>query len=42
MPGVTLDAGGLLALDRDDRRVVVLLARARETGAVLDFGDAGL
>jgi len=32
MPGVTLDAGGLIALDRDDRRVVVLLARARETG----------
>ena len=24
--GVTLDAGGLIALDRDDRRVVVLLA----------------
>lgn len=33
MPGVTLDAGGLIALDRDDRRVVVLLARALETGA---------
>ncbi len=33
MPGVTLDAGGLIALDRDDRHVVVLLARARETGA---------
>ena len=33
MPGVTLDAGGLIALDRDDRRVLVLLARARETGA---------
>ena len=33
MPGVTLDAGGLIALDRDDRRVVVLLARVRETGA---------
>jgi hypothetical protein len=32
-PGVTLDAGGLIALDRNDRRVVVLLARARETGA---------
>ena len=31
MPGVTLDAGGLIALDRDDRRVVVLLAR--ETAA---------
>src|SRR5262252_877352 len=33
MSGVTLDAGGLIALDRNDRRVVVLLARARETGA---------
>ncbi len=33
MPGVTLDAGALIAVDRDDRRVVVLLTRARETGA---------
>jgi predicted nucleic acid-binding protein len=33
MPGVSLDAGALIALDRNDRRVVVLLARARETGA---------
>ena len=33
MAGITLDAGGLIALDRDDRRVVVLLARAGETGA---------
>jgi len=31
--GVTLDAGALIALDRDDRRVVVLLARAAQTGA---------
>jgi predicted nucleic acid-binding protein len=30
--GVTLDAGGLIALDRDDRRVIVLLARAAEAG----------
>jgi predicted nucleic acid-binding protein len=28
MAGITLDAGALIALDRDDRRVVVLLARA--------------
>jgi hypothetical protein len=35
MPGATFDAGGLIALDRNDRRVVVLLARARETGARL-------
>jgi hypothetical protein len=33
MPGVTLDAGALIALERDDRRVLVLLARARETSA---------
>ncbi len=33
MAGVTLDAGGLIALDRDDRRVIALLARARETEA---------
>jgi predicted nucleic acid-binding protein len=33
MAGVTFDAGALIALDRDDRRVVVLLARARETRA---------
>ena len=33
MAGLTLDAGGLIALDRNERRVLVLLARARETGA---------
>jgi len=31
MAGVTMDAGGLIAVDRNDRRVLVLLARARET-----------
>lgn len=31
--GATFDAGGLIALDRDDRRVIVLLARAAEAGA---------
>ena len=30
VPGLTLDAGALIALDRDDRRVVVLLARAAQ------------
>lgn len=34
-PGVTLDAGGLIAVDRNDRRMVVLLARAAETRARL-------
>ncbi len=33
MSGVTLDAGALIALDRDDRRLIVLLARAAATGA---------
>ena len=32
MSGITFDAGGLIALDRNDRRVLVLLARARERG----------
>ena len=30
MSGLTLDAGGLIALDRDDRAVIALLARAAE------------
>jgi hypothetical protein len=29
--GVTLDAGALIALDRNDRRVIVLLTRAAQT-----------
>ena len=33
MAGVTMDAGGLIALNRNDRRVLVLLARTRESGA---------
>lgn len=33
MSGVTLDTAGLIALDRNDRRVVVLLARAVETNS---------
>lgn len=31
--GLTLDAGALIALDRNDRRVIVLLSRAAETQA---------
>lgn len=42
MPGVTLDAGALIAADRDDRRVLVLLARARETGAVITIPATAL
>jgi hypothetical protein len=30
--GITLDAGGLIALDRNDRKVLILLARATERG----------
>lgn len=33
MVGATLDAGALIALDRDDRRVITLLARASQVGA---------
>lgn len=33
MSGVTFDAGGLIALDRDDRCVIALLSRAAEIGA---------
>ena len=33
MAGVTMDAGALIAVDRNERRVLVLLARARETGS---------
>lgn len=32
MNGVTFDAGGLIALDRNDRRVLILVARATERG----------
>lgn len=34
MPGVTLDAGALIALERDDRRDLVLLARALDATSV--------
>lgn len=32
MKGITFDAGGLIALDRNDRRVLALIARAAERG----------
>ncbi len=32
MTGLTLDAGGLIALDRGERKMLVLLARAAENG----------
>jgi hypothetical protein len=33
MAGVTLDAGALIAVDRNDRRIIALLARASESHA---------
>lgn len=33
MNGIILDAGGLIAMDRNDRRVLALIARATELGA---------
>lgn len=35
MPGLTLDAGALIAFERNDRRIVALLARALEHGLTL-------
>ena len=32
MSGIAFDAGGLIALDRNDRRVIALIARATERG----------
>ena len=32
MSGITFDAGGLIALDRNDRRVLALIARTMELG----------
>lgn len=32
LSGITFDAGGLIALDRNDRRVLALIARAMERG----------
>lgn len=42
MPGLTMDAGGLIALDRTDRRVVALLARAAETKATITVPASAL
>ena len=42
MPGMTLDAAGLIAVDRGDRRMLVLLARARETGATITIPAGAL
>jgi len=40
--GVTLDAGGLIALDRNDRRILTLLVRAAELGGVITIPASSL
>ena len=42
MAGVTLDAGGLIAVDRNDRQFTVLLARAAETLAQVTIPASAL
>lgn len=42
MTGLTLDAGALIALDRDDRRVIALLARAHETNRAVTIPASAL
>ncbi len=42
MPGAVLDAGGLIALEKGDRSVVALLARAHEVGAEITVPSTAL
>ena len=42
MTGFTLDAGPLIGLDRNDRRVIVLLAVADEVGATVTVPGTAL
>jgi hypothetical protein len=42
MPGLTFDAGGLIALDRGDREVIALVARAAELGHKLTIPASAL
>jgi hypothetical protein len=41
-PGITVDAGGFIALDRNNRRVTVLLARAAEAGGRITIPASAL
>ena len=41
-PGATFDAGGLIAVDRGNRRVIVLLARAAELKASITVPASAL
>jgi predicted nucleic acid-binding protein len=40
--GLTFDAGGLIAVDRNDRRVIALLARAAERGTRITIPSTAL
>jgi siroheme synthase len=42
MAGLTLDAGALIAVDRNDRRIVVLLARAAQTNSPITVPASAL
>ena len=42
MTGITPDTGGLIALDRNDRRIIVLLARAVETSSRVTIPSSAL
>ncbi len=42
MNGITFDTGGLIALERKDRRVLTLIARAKELGARLTIPATAL
>jgi len=42
MSGITLDAGPLIGLDRNNRKVIALLARAHETGEDLFIPGSAL
>jgi hypothetical protein len=42
LSGITLDTGGLIALDRNDRRVIVLVARATQRGMRLTIPATAL
>jgi predicted nucleic acid-binding protein len=41
-PGATFDTGGLVALDRNNRQVIVLVARATEVGARITIPASAL
>ncbi len=42
MNGITFDAGGLIALERNDRRVLALLARGKELGTPITIPATAL